>query len=104
MPGRTIYSFEDPIDPLESVIDLSKYQITIPKNDFYLCLEIMEDRELSDYRPSEDMFTNENRLTIGATENTYKTAIFTGSIHNVGWQKMDHNFVPRIEIIVKGFN
>ena len=104
LPGRTLYSLEDPIDPFESVIDLSKYQITVPKNDFYLCLEIIENAEMVKDDSKEDMFVRGNRLSIGATENKYETDIFIGSIHHVGWMKSDRNLVPRIELIVKGFN
>lgn len=104
LPGTTLYSFEDPIDPFESVIDLSNYQIAVPKSDFYLCLEIIADAEILKDDSIEDMFVRGNRLSIGATKNKYETALFVKSVHNVGWIKIDSNFVPRIELIVKGVN
>ncbi len=104
LPGTTLYSLEVPIDPFESVIDLSNYQITVSKNDFYFCLEIIENAEMVKDDSKEDRFVRGNRLSIGATKNKYETAIFTESVHNEGWIKIDSNFVPRIELIVKGVN
>ena len=103
-PGRTIFSLENTIDPSESVHDLSNYQITIPKNDFYLCLEVVDESGLLKEQPNENNIEIRGSITFRVTENKYDTPIYIGSIHNVGWIEHDSNSVPRIELNVKGFN